>query len=319
MGLIKKLMNTPEIVQCPICGARAFFFPRNKDWLCEGDGGHHGVSSEDGRLVTTHEHFQELILPDPGMREASNMLHDSRLRDASDRYIDLLSEGISVREEIAQAGALVGKWAENSPTVENQFEVAVQVVFAGYAWRVAEQEPGDDTLTRPAWPSPYFPPPPTAQRYQDQRSSDPNEPIGGSLCLAATRSVAERDSLHQYSPGGLVHGAEFLLAGMQVAYVALAVAPLTNEAQFKTLFQCGVALYDARWASDSDVGVADADGLISVQFDLVEPEAVFEETSPDGVPPNLPDEAMPSFCTECGKPRGQGQFCGWCGAPFSGR
>ncbi len=105
-----------------------------------------------------------------------------------------------------------------------------------------------------------------------------------------------------------MHGAETMLVAMQLAYAGLAAAERTNETQFKTLFQCGVALFDARWASDAEAGEPADGSLASISFVLADMEDDEESVPPsmmddvDDTPGAAGAEDVPRFCTGCGEP-----------------
>jgi hypothetical protein len=197
-----------------------------------------------GRDSTRDDRVQAALVAHPEIREIALEVNDRLFDDAAERFAAMLATGVTMGLEVANAVGIVAATAAHSPSGDDRFRAAREVVIAGYIWRMCELDP--DMARRRAADAPHeLFATAAAERLGELRRSRPDECSTRLLADAAAQTVAEADAVHRQSPGGPAFGRRFLGRGTALSRATVPAAARLEAAEHDALFLCGVCLRDA--------------------------------------------------------------------------
>jgi hypothetical protein len=193
---------------------------------------------------TRDDRVQAALVAHPEIREIALEVNDRLFDEAAERFAAMLATGVTMGLEVANAVGIVAAATAVSPSGDDRFRAAREVVIAGYIWRMCELDP--EMARRRAADSPQdFLAAPAAERLRELRQARPGECSTRLIADAAAETVEAADTVHVHSPGGPAFGRRFLGRGAALSRATVAAAARLEAAEHDALFLCGVCLRDA--------------------------------------------------------------------------
>jgi hypothetical protein len=200
-----------------------------------GDGGHDRARAE---------RIQAALVAHPEIREIALETNDRLFDEAAERFAAALAAGVTMRLEVAHAVGVVAAGTVNSPSGDDHFRSAREVVIAGYIWRACELDPGLAGRGTSGLPDGSAEPP-AAGRLRSLRSARPDDCSTTLVADAASEAVEAGDAMYMQSPGGPAFGRRFLGRGAALARATVPAAARLDAGEHDALFLAGVCLHDA--------------------------------------------------------------------------
>jgi hypothetical protein len=193
---------------------------------------------------TRDDRIQAALVAHPEIREIALEVNDRLFDEAAERFGAMIGAGVMMGLEVANAIGIVAAAGVPSPSGDDRFRAAREVVIAGYIWRMCELDP--ELARRRAADSPRaFCAAPAAERLHELRRSRPDECSTKLVADAAAQAVEAADAVHVHSPGGPAFGRRFLGRGAALSRATVPAAARLEAAEHDALFLCGVCLRDA--------------------------------------------------------------------------
>ena len=202
------------------------------------------LAGDAGRDRNRDDRVQAALVAHPEIREIALEVNDRLFDEAAERFAAALGTGVTMGLEVANAIGIVAAAAVQSPSGDERFRAAREVVIAGYMWRMCELDP--ELARRRAADSLHeFVAAPAAVRLLDLRATRPGECPTKLVADAAAQAVDAADAVHVHSPGGPAFGRRFLGRGAALSRATVPAAARLDPAEHDALFLCGVCLRDA--------------------------------------------------------------------------
>jgi len=190
------------------------------------------------------DRVQAALVAHPEIREIAIEVNDRLFDEAAERFSAMLGAGVTMGLEVANAIGIVASTGVRSPSGDDRFRAAREVVIAGYIWRMCELDP--ELARRRAADSPHeLCAAPAAERLRELRRGRPDDCPTKLVADAASQAVEAADAIHLLSPGGPAFGRRFLGRGAALSRATVPAAARLEAAEHDALFLCGVCLRDA--------------------------------------------------------------------------
>ena len=192
---------------------------------------------------TRSNRIQAALVAQPEIREVALETNDRLFDEAAERFWAALAQGVTMRLEVAHAVGLAAAGVIDSPSADDRFRAAREVVIAGYIWRMCELDP--ELVRRRMGEGDGLADTPAAARLRELRRARSEDCWTTLVAEAAAQAVAAGDAVHLSSPGGPAFGRRFLGRGAALSRATVPAAARLDAADHDTLFLTGVCLRDA--------------------------------------------------------------------------